>query len=59
MVSDFEENGGGIPSEEEQNSDWGRFSKRLVEGIVPDVMRKTAAGAANKGYNDLGLAREK
>jgi len=47
MVSDFEENGGGIPSEEEQNSDWGRFSKRLVEGIVPDVMRKTAAGALN------------
>jgi hypothetical protein len=47
MVSDFEGNAGGISPEEEQNSDWGRFSKRLVEGIVPDVMRKTAASALN------------
>jgi len=47
MVSDFEGSGSGISPEDEQNSDWGRFSKRLVEGIVPDVMRKTAAGALN------------
>ena len=33
--------------ESEQAADWATFSRRLVDGLLPDMMRKSASGALN------------